>query len=85
MIKNEELLSDERFVRFSTQHQSEIISLHCGEIEERIRTASTRLEAELGSAEACLQFEKECPSTLVKQAMTRRVENLIIQYWGSKK
>jgi hypothetical protein len=85
MILNEELLTDEGFARFGKQRQSEIIAKHCSEVEERIRTASSRLEAERGSAEACLQFEKECPSMLVRNALASRVEELIAKYWKYKK
>ena len=85
MILNEELLSDERFAQFSTQRQSEIIAARCMEVEERIRTASSRLEAERESVGACLKFEKECFSMLVRNALTRRVEKLITKYWSQNK
>ena len=85
MILNEELLSDERFAQFSTQRQSEIIAARCKEVEERIRTASSRLEAERESVGACLKFEKECSSMIVRNALTRRVEKLITKYWSQNK
>ena len=84
MITNEELLSDERFAQFSTQHQTEIITAHCKDVEERIRSASSRLVAEREAVGGCLQFEKECPSMLVRSALTRRVEELITKYWSQK-
>jgi hypothetical protein len=85
MILNEELLSDIHFVQLRKQHQYEIISKHCVKIEERIRIALSRLEAERISADACLQFEKECPSMLLRNALIHRVEELIAKYWSHKK
>jgi hypothetical protein len=82
MILNEELLSDERFAQFSAQHQTEIISFYCTELEERIRTASSRNEAEHESVKTCIQFEKQCSSTLVRKALTHKVQELITKYWN---
>ena len=82
MILNEELLSDERFAQFSTRHQSEIISLYCTNLEERIRTASSRQETEHESVETCMYFEKECPSALVRNALNHRVQELLTKYWN---
>jgi hypothetical protein len=84
MIFNEELLTDDRFARLNSTQQFDMIAKHCGEIEERIRTASSRIEAERNSTSACVQFEKECPSMLVRHALLRHVEELIVKYWGRK-
>jgi hypothetical protein len=81
MMFNEELLTDDRFARLNSTQQYEVIGKHCVDIEERIRTATSRLDAERNSTSACLQFEKECPSMLVRHALTRRVEELLIKYW----
>ena len=85
MIFNEELLPDDRFAQLNSTQQSEIIANHCAEIEELIRTASSRFEAERISADACLRFENECPSMLVRHALTHRVEEFITKYWSQKK
>jgi hypothetical protein len=84
MIFNEELLTDNRFAQLNRAQQSNIIANHCAEIEERIRNASSRLEAERVLASTCLQFEKECPSMLVRNALTSRMEELIAKYWNHK-
>jgi hypothetical protein len=84
MMFNEELLSDERFAPLSNTQQSEIISKHCAEVEKYIRTASSRLEAERISANTCLQFQHECSSDLVRNALTRRVEELITKHWKNR-
>jgi hypothetical protein len=82
---NEELFSERQFLQLNQVSQSELIANHCAEIEEQIRDASSRLEAERISAGACLQFEKDCPSMLVRNALIRRIEELIGKYWDHKK
>jgi hypothetical protein len=81
---NEELFNERQFLQLNQAHQSELIANHCAEIEERVRNASSRLEAERVSASACLQFEKDCQSMLVRNALTHRMEELIAKYWSHK-
>jgi hypothetical protein len=81
MMFNEELLTVDRFAQLKSSQQYDIIAKHCSEVEERIRTASSRCEAERVSANTCLQFHHECPSALVRDALTRRVGELISKHW----
>jgi len=78
---NEELLTDERFERLNTHRQSELIAEYCSDIEDRIRSASSRLEALRFAESSCTRFEQTCPSALVRKALERHVEKLILQYW----
>ena len=80
-VMEEELFSEDRFVRIGEDLQSELIARHCAEVEDRIRTASSRPDAERVSAEACSRFREECPSALLRNALTRRVEELVNKYW----
>ena len=85
MVLSEELLTDNRFVQLSNHRQTEIIAKHCMTVEEHIQQASSRFEAERIAIDECLLFEQECPSLLVRNALRRRVEELIHQHWNSKK
>jgi len=84
MMFNEELLTDDRFMQMNSNQQSILITKHCAEVEEQIRAASSRLEAERVSANTCLQFQHECPNALVRDALTRRVGELISKHWPKK-
>jgi len=84
MYLNEELLTDERYMQLNGNRQSELIANHCGDIENRIRSAPSRLEAERLKELACTKFKQECQSMLVRTALTRYVEKLISRYWDKK-
>ncbi len=85
MIYNEELLSDGGFSRLSSKQQFDIIAKHCVGIEKRIRSASSRSEAERISADECLRFQHECPSEMLRKALTQKVKELIIKHWQYEK
>lgn len=78
---HEELVTDNRFAQFNKKQQTDLLAKHCADIEERIRTASSRYEADRVSAEVCLEFEKECHSSVVRRSMKQRVQDLLIEYW----
>jgi len=84
MYVNEELLTDERFRQLNGNRQSELIADHCADIEDRIRSAPSRLEAMRLKESACTTFEQACPSVLVRTALSRYVEELIVRYWDNK-
>ena len=81
---NEELLTDQRYLRSNGNQQSEQIANHCVEIEDRIRLAPSRLEAVRLKELACTKFNQECQSSLVRAALTRYVEELISRHWDKK-
>jgi hypothetical protein len=82
MVQNEELLNDQQFLQLSQIRQSDLIAKHCAGIEEHIRTASSRFEAERIAANTCLCFQKECSSVLVRNALTHRVEEFMTKHWN---
>jgi hypothetical protein len=81
---NEELLTDERYLRLNGNQQSEHIANYCTEIEDRIRLAPSRLKAVRLKELECTKFKQECQSSLVRTALTRYVEELISRYWDKK-
>ena len=81
---HEELFNNRLFLQLENKRQSELIAKHCADIEEQIRTASSRSDAERISTSACFQFENECPSKLLHNALRRRVKELIAQYWSQE-
>jgi hypothetical protein len=84
MYMNEELLTDERFRQLNGNRQSELIANHCADMEDRIRSASSRSEAIRLKESTCARFEEACPSALVRTALSRHVEELISHYWDNK-
>ena len=78
---SEELFSEYQFLQLNKNRQFELIAGRCAEFENRIKAASSRLEAEQISANACSHFEEECPSSIVRNALTHHVEELIKNYW----
>lgn len=81
---NEELLTDEGYRRLNALQQYELIAEHCRDIEERIRTAPSHLEARRIADAACARMKEACRSTLVKTALEANVENLIARYWDAQ-
>jgi hypothetical protein len=84
MTFDEELFNDHLFLQLEKNRQYELIAKHCADIEKQIRTASSRSDAERISTSACFQFENECPSNLLRNALTRRVKELIAKYWSKE-
>jgi hypothetical protein len=84
MNYNEELLTDELFLKLNGRQQSELIANHCADMEYRIRSAPSREEAIQLKETACTRFKKECQSTIVLTALLKHVEYLILHYWGSR-
>jgi hypothetical protein len=85
MYINEELLTDKRYQQLHGNKQSELIANHCVDIEDRIRSAPSRLEAVRLKELECAKFKQDCQSTLVRTALARYVEELISCYWDKKK
>ena len=83
-MMNEELLSEDRFVQLNQNQQLELIAKHCVGIEERIRAAQSRKEAEIIGIEACGRFETECPSDILRRSLILRVREMVEQRWGTK-
>jgi hypothetical protein len=81
---NEELLTDERYRQLNGNQQSELVARHCADIEDRIRSAPSRLEALRLKELACSRFKQTCSSVLVRTALTRHVEELISRNWEKK-
>jgi hypothetical protein len=46
MIRNEELINEQQFLQLNQMRQSELIAKHCSGMEERIRNARSKEEAE---------------------------------------
>jgi hypothetical protein len=85
MYFNEELLTDELYLKLNGKQQSELIANHCADMEYRIRSAQSREEAIQLKEMACTKFKKECQSTLVRTALIRYIDDLILHYWDSRK
>lgn len=80
----EELLSEDGLSGLGRTRQKEVIADHCAEIENRIRSAGSREEAETIAGVACHQFESECSSDLVRRGLVQRVHQMVEQHWGKE-
>jgi hypothetical protein len=84
MIRNEELINEQQYLRFNQIRQSELIKGHCSGIEERIRNAQSKEEAEQIASKACNKFESECTSSIVRKALAQYIQGKIKHYWSKK-
>jgi hypothetical protein len=84
MIRNEELLNEQQFLQLNQIRQSELIAEHCSGIEERIRDAQSKEEAELIASEACSKFESECTSSIVRIELAIYIHGKVTHYWNKK-
>jgi hypothetical protein len=80
----DESMTDQQFLGLGERRQREALAEHCAQIEERIRTAPSRLEAEVAAQRACDRFARDCPSSIVHKALPRRVWELVEQRWSTK-
>jgi hypothetical protein len=84
MIWNEELINEQQFLQLNQIRQSELIAKHCSGIEERIRDARSKEEAEQIASEVCSKFESECTSSIVRMALAQYIQVKVTQYWVKK-
>jgi hypothetical protein len=84
MIRNEELINEQQFLQLNQIRQSELITQHCSGIEERIRNARSKEEAEQIASKACGKFEDECKSNIVRMALAQYIQVKVTQYWSKK-
>ncbi len=84
MIRNEELINEQQFLRLNQTRQSELIAKHCSGIEERIHDARSKEEAEKIASNACSKFESECTSSIVRMALAQYIQAKVMHYWSEK-
>jgi len=84
MIRNEELINEQQFLQLNQTRQSELIAKNCYGIEERIRNARSKEEAEKIASKACKKFESECTSSIVRMALAQYMQAKVTQYWIKK-
>ena len=78
-----ESITDQQFLSLGQQRQVEILAEHCADIEEKIRSAQSRTEAQTIADSTCGKLQEACLSNLVQRALVRRTREFIEQYWGS--
>jgi hypothetical protein len=79
-----ESLTDQEFQDLGQGRQVEILAEHCAGIEEKIRSARSREDAETIAETTCGKLQEACLSNLVQRALVRRTREIIDQYWTSK-
>ena len=84
MIQNEELINEQQFLQLNQIRQSELITNYCSGIEERIRNAQSKEEAECIAGAACNKFESECVSSIVRMMLSQYIQVKVTQYWSKK-
>ena len=75
----DELASDELM---QPGRQQEVIGLHCAGLEEQIKSAPTRLQAERVLADACEGFDRVCESSILRTFLKQYVHRLFLRYWS---
>ncbi|MEX1277198.1 MAG: hypothetical protein WEB62_02875 [Bacteroidota bacterium] len=78
MAMQDELIFDEPL---HPDRQREAIGLHCAGLEERIKSAPTRLQAEKVLTEVCDGFDQACESSIVRTYLKQHAHKLLLQYW----
>jgi hypothetical protein len=80
----DESMTDRQFLGLGERRQREALAEHCAQIEKRIRIAPSRLEAEDAAQQACDRFARDCPSSIVRKALARRIWELVEQRWETR-
>lgn len=76
-----ESMTDQQFNDLGERRQVEIIAGHCAGIEEKIRLARSREEAESAANQACSRLRASCFSSLVQRALEERTRELVELHW----
>ena len=77
-----ESITDQQFADLGQKRQLEVLSEHCAGIEDRIRRARSRKEAEAITEQTCRKLREVCISKLVQGALVRRTQELVERHWG---
>ncbi len=80
MIQSEELSS--KSSGYASIAQDETIRRYCSQIEERIKNAPSKAEAGIIVENACISFEQECLSDLLKNSLETYVTGLLAKHWN---
>ena len=78
-----ESMTDQQFNDLGERRQVEVLAEHCAGIEEKIRSAHSRAEAETIADSTCGKLRDACFSTLVEHALVQRTRDLIEVHWGN--
>ena len=62
--------------------QEKLIREYCRGIDERIRTAPSKEEAERIVQDACRAFDQACESDLVRDYLKQYVNDLFVRQWS---
>ncbi len=79
-----DLMTDRQFVDMGEERQALILAKNCSGLEEKIRSAGSRSEAQQVGHRACETLQDACESRMVRRALVQRMEELIKEYWGKK-
>jgi hypothetical protein len=77
-----ESITDQQFADLGQKRQLEVLSEHCAGMEDRIRMAGSRKEAEAIKEQTCGKLRDVCISELVQGALVQRTQELVERYWG---
>ena len=79
---NEEAYLEERYTAVLSPLDEELIEKYCSGMEEKIRLARHRKEAELIVHDACREFENLCENDALVTFLKRHVFNVFQEFWG---
>lgn len=79
---DDELLSETEFTRSNERLRTEYISKHCAAVEKMIHNVSSRREARKIADQACKAFEEKCHSTIIRNALIKRIDEIIDSSWN---
>lgn len=65
----------------SDHRQEKLIRAYCQGIDEQIRSATSKEEAERIVQDACKGFDRACESDLVRSFLKQHVNNLFTRQW----
>ena len=84
MIQNlDEEVLQQKF-EASDPRQAELVKRYCGALENRVRTASSEIEARRIVHEACQTFDFECESNAIKVVLRQYAFRLLADHWDVK-
>ncbi|HCA79693.1 MAG TPA: hypothetical protein DEP53_08165 [Bacteroidetes bacterium] len=66
------------------REQEELIRKYCSGLDEHLRRARSRVEAEVVFRETCAQFDQSCESSVVRTFLKHQAQKVLEETWGKQ-
>ena len=77
----DEISAGRSFTPKEASRQEELIARHFGDVEERVRSAGSRMQAQITADKVMDGFQTECLSEILPEFLKIYLSTLVEKYW----